>query len=484
MGGADLGGRRRDDGRHRRVGHLRPGQHPPDRLPVRAPLRGQPALREGPGVPPGAARRGPHGAAHRRVGRRPGRARRGRHRTPTSPPPPRVAFRPARVNRLLGTDARNRRAARPAGAGRDRDRTGRPEPTHDPGRRRLQAARGRGRRRRGDRGDRPDLAARPAGRGRHRPRRSSGSAATSSSRRPCPTRRCRPTGPSRSSVRDAVRETLAGAGLTEVVTLALVAPADGRAVPGSRRRRARRRAGAATRRPAGHRHQPAVEPALGPAPEPARQPPRGRLDEPPPRPRRRRDLRGRQGLRRPGRAADPRVVAARARADRRRRAAGLGPAGPAVRPRRRQGPRRAAVPPPRAADARRTSGSTDDPNLHPGRAARVTRRRRPRRPAGRAPSGTSSTALDLRAERVVVAELADRGPGRRPADAATASTAPSRHPSVERDLAVIVAADRPAAEVEAAIRRHGGPLLRDVALVRHLPRASRSPRPTRASPTG
>ena len=43
-------------------------------------------------------------------------------------------------------------------------------------------------------------------------------------------------------------------------------------------------------------------------------------------------------------------------------------------------------------------------------------------------------------------------------------TAPSRQPTVERDLAVIVDADRPAAEVEAAIRRHGGPLLRDVAL--------------------
>jgi phenylalanyl-tRNA synthetase beta chain len=43
-------------------------------------------------------------------------------------------------------------------------------------------------------------------------------------------------------------------------------------------------------------------------------------------------------------------------------------------------------------------------------------------------------------------------------------TAPSRHLSVERDLAVIVPRDRPAAEVEAAIRRHGGRLLRAVAL--------------------
>ena len=48
----------------------------------------------------------------------------------------------------------------------------------------------------------------------------------------CRTRRCRPTGHRRSRSATRVRETLAGAGLTEVVTLALVAPRDGRAVPG------------------------------------------------------------------------------------------------------------------------------------------------------------------------------------------------------------------------------------------------------------
>ena len=42
--------------------------------------------------------------------------------------------------------------------------------------------------------------------------------------------------------------------------------------------------------------------------------------------------------------------------------------------------------------------------------------------------------------------------------------APSRHQSSERDLAVIVADERPAAEVAASIRRHGGPILRDVTL--------------------
>ena len=43
-------------------------------------------------------------------------------------------------------------------------------------------------------------------------------------------------------------------------------------------------------------------------------------------------------------------------------------------------------------------------------------------------------------------------------------TAPSRFPSVERDLAIIVPIETQAREVEEAIRRHGGPLLRDVAL--------------------
>ncbi len=44
-----------------------------------------------------------------------------------------------------------------------------------------------------------------------------------------------------------------------------------------------------------------------------------------------------------------------------------------------------------------------------------------------------------------------------------ATTLP-RHPAVDRDLAVIVAEDAAAADVEAAIRRHAGPLLRTVAL--------------------
>lgn len=105
---------------------------------------------------------------------------------------------------------------------------------------------------------------------------------------------------------------------------------------------------------------------------------------------------------------------------------------------------------------------TDDPNLHPGRAARVT--------AGGSLIGRlgelhpdAVALLDLRAERVYVAELAVAGlAGGWPSDPHV--TAPSRHLSVERDLAVIVPLDRPAAEVEAVIRRHGGRLLRAVAL--------------------
>jgi phenylalanyl-tRNA synthetase beta chain len=72
-------------------------------------------------------------------------------------------------------------------------------------------------------------------------------------------------------------------------------------------------------------------------------------------------------------------------------------------------------------------------------------------------------ALDLRAERIYVAEVAIEGlAGGSTADYRVA--APSRHLSVERDIAVLVPLETPAAAVEATIRRHGGPLLRDVTL--------------------
>jgi phenylalanyl-tRNA synthetase beta chain len=105
---------------------------------------------------------------------------------------------------------------------------------------------------------------------------------------------------------------------------------------------------------------------------------------------------------------------------------------------------------------------TDDPNLHPGRTARVE--------AGGDLVGRlgelhpeTIDALDLRAERIIVGEVAVAGlaggdlAGHR-------VSAPARFPSVERDIAVIVPVETPAASVEATIRRHGGSLLRDVTL--------------------
>lgn len=112
--------------------------------------------------------------------------------------------------------------------------------------------------------------------------------------------------------------------------------------------------------------------------------------------------------------------------------------------------------------APRYAALTDDPRLHPGRAARVT--------AGDRLSGRFGSLhpalleeLELRAADVIVAELAIAGlSGGQPSVPRT--TTPPRYPSVERDIAVIVADSMPAVDVEAAIRRHGGPLLRAVTL--------------------
>ncbi len=118
--------------------------------------------------------------------------------------------------------------------------------------------------------------------------------------------------------------------------------------------------------------------------------------------------------------------------------------------------RRLGYPPPAYAPL------TDDPNLHPGRSARVSAGGRIVGRVGEVHPATIE-ALDLRTEVVVVAELAIEGLAAgqlRPPPV----VAPSHQPSVERDLAVIVVEDRPAAEVEAAIVRHGGALLRHVSL--------------------
>ncbi|MEO8571808.1 MAG: phenylalanine--tRNA ligase subunit beta [Chloroflexota bacterium] len=105
---------------------------------------------------------------------------------------------------------------------------------------------------------------------------------------------------------------------------------------------------------------------------------------------------------------------------------------------------------------------SDDPNLHPGRAARI---RAGGQLVGRLGElhPDAIAALDLRAERIYVVEVAIAGlAGGQPSDHRV--TEPSRHLPVERDLAILVPLETPAAVVEAAIRRHGGPLLRDVTL--------------------
>jgi phenylalanyl-tRNA synthetase beta chain len=99
----------------------------------------------------------------------------------------------------------------------------------------------------------------------------------------------------------------------------------------------------------------------------------------------------------------------------------------------------------------------DDPNLHPGRSARVT--------AGAGLSGRlgelhprAVAALDLRADRVILAELAIAGLAAGRLKDARGAT-PSRFPAVQRDLAVVVDEGRPAAMAAASIRTHAGSLL-------------------------
>jgi phenylalanyl-tRNA synthetase beta chain len=108
---------------------------------------------------------------------------------------------------------------------------------------------------------------------------------------------------------------------------------------------------------------------------------------------------------------------------------------------------------------------SDDPNLHPGRSVRV----RVLHDGGELIVGRAGELHPgLADERdlggpVIVAELAIAGLGGgviAPPQGAT----PPRHPAVERDLAVVVGEERPSAEVAASIRRHGGDLLTAVDL--------------------
>jgi phenylalanyl-tRNA synthetase beta chain len=103
----------------------------------------------------------------------------------------------------------------------------------------------------------------------------------------------------------------------------------------------------------------------------------------------------------------------------------------------------------------------DDPNLHPGRAARVDV---PGVLAGRL--GELHPALVDRLDLggpVVVAELAVRGLAGGTLSAPLGAT-PARHPAVERDVAVVIAESVAAADVAASIRAHAGDLLTSLEL--------------------
>lgn len=122
--------------------------------------------------------------------------------------------------------------------------------------------------------------------------------------------------------------------------------------------------------------------------------------------------------------------------------------------------RRLRTDPPRYAPLR------GEPLLHPGRAAVVTATR----DGATVLAGwigelhpAIAEAWDLRGARVVVAELdlAGLGGGRLPD---VRAVAPSRHPAVERDLAIVVDEDREAVAVIDSIRAAGGPHLVDATL--------------------
>ncbi|MGK2850506.1 MAG: phenylalanine--tRNA ligase subunit beta [Candidatus Limnocylindrales bacterium] len=105
---------------------------------------------------------------------------------------------------------------------------------------------------------------------------------------------------------------------------------------------------------------------------------------------------------------------------------------------------------------------SDGPNLHPGRAARAMAGDGLMAHLGEVhPSALAE--LDARAERVIMAEVAIAGLSAGEPSVPRGLT-PPRHPAVERDLAVVVSVDRSAAEVAASIARHAGPLLRSTTL--------------------
>jgi phenylalanyl-tRNA synthetase beta chain len=102
-----------------------------------------------------------------------------------------------------------------------------------------------------------------------------------------------------------------------------------------------------------------------------------------------------------------------------------------------------------------------EPLLHPGRAARLTARRDGRL-ALAGVVGELHPAVaeewELRGARLIVAELDVAGLGGGEVRAVRA-VAPSRHPAAERDLAIVVPEATPAARIAAAIRESAGPEL-------------------------
>ena len=425
------GGPGHDGGRHR-VGHLRSGQHPPDGVPLRPAVRGEPALREGDRVETRPARGGPHGPSHRRMGRRDDRAGRGRFESGGSaaghrlvPAVPRQP--PAR------DDVRDRRAARPAGPGRDRDGpsgagarvvvAAGPRPLEvDPGSDEvIDATIPTWRRDLAIEADITEEVIRVRGYELVPPRLP---------HTPMPPYRHDPL-----ELRHAVRETLAGAGVTEVVTSALVSPRaverfparDDGAIDGESEQRAIGRAVAVTN-PLSSQHSVLRQSVLGSLLEVVSTNLRyGREDV---------------AIFEIGKgygATDDGTThewwRLGVRADRPGRAAGLEPAGAAVRPRRRQGPRRADLPSPgvRGADLR---AAHRRPQPAPRPCGPRRRGRRPGRPGRRAASGDRRGA---RAPRRAGPGGRARDPGPRRWRARRVRTAaPSRHPSVQRDLAIVV----------------------------------------------
>jgi phenylalanyl-tRNA synthetase beta chain len=106
---------------------------------------------------------------------------------------------------------------------------------------------------------------------------------------------------------------------------------------------------------------------------------------------------------------------------------------------------------------------TDEPLLHPGRAATITAEHADDDPIpGVALSGVAgelhpavAEAIDLRGARLILAEVDIAGiAGGRFVDRSV--SAPPRNPPAERDLAVVVAEDVAAARVESAIRGAAG----------------------------